>query len=143
MLLLDSASREDLEWWLTHTTAPMGGLVCPTDPSITVYSISAVSSAEWSVSHRGCMVPKRGTSSHKLPEVTSCLPDNQHFQEDLAECCSPAAFGQGDIGELHKGESGHNVKSFVPTSGNNLDMVHRAKHYSPSRALSWTTKFSG
>ena len=37
MLLLNPASREDLEWWLTHATAPIGAPVCPPDPSITVH----------------------------------------------------------------------------------------------------------
>ena len=35
---LTSASKEDLQWWLTNTTAPMGAPVCLPDPSIVVHS---------------------------------------------------------------------------------------------------------
>ena len=38
VLSLTSASKEDLQWWLTNTTAPMGAPVCPSEPSITVHS---------------------------------------------------------------------------------------------------------
>ena len=38
MLSLTSASNEDLQWWLTNTTAPMGAPVCPSEPSIAVHS---------------------------------------------------------------------------------------------------------
>ena len=37
-LLLNPASREDLEWWLTHTIVQIGAPVCPSDPSITVHT---------------------------------------------------------------------------------------------------------
>ena len=38
VLSLTSASKEDLQWWLTNTTAPMGAPVCSLDPSIVVHS---------------------------------------------------------------------------------------------------------
>ena len=38
VLLLTSASREDLEWWLTNTSVSMGALVCSLDLSVVVHS---------------------------------------------------------------------------------------------------------
>jgi len=38
ILSLNPASREDLEWWVALTIAPLGAPVCPPDPSITIHS---------------------------------------------------------------------------------------------------------
>ena len=38
VLSLTSASKEDLQWWLTNVTALMGAPVCSPDPSIVVHS---------------------------------------------------------------------------------------------------------
>ena len=38
ILSLNLASLEDLQWWTTHTTAPVRASVCPPDPSIIVHS---------------------------------------------------------------------------------------------------------
>ena len=101
------------------------------------------SSAGWSIPHRGGMVSRGGNSTHKLSGVAGSLPGNQGFREDMAEYHSLTASGQCYSSELHKPERGHSVKSFVPTSDNDLDLVCRAKHYSSSRAPSRPTEFPG
>ena len=101
------------------------------------------SSVEWSITHRGCMISQGSISPHKLPGVAGSLLGNQGFREDMAEYHSLTASGQCHSSELHKPERGHSVESPVPTSNNNLNLVCRAKHYSPSRASSRPSELSG
>ena len=101
------------------------------------------SGVEWSVSHRGHMVPRRSNSSHKLPGVACSLPSNQGIWEDLAERNSLTANGQHYSSELHKPERGHSVQSSVPFSDNDLDLVHGEEYHPPSRAPSRSTELTG
>ena len=63
ILSLNLASRENLEWWVALTTAPVGAPVCPPDPSITVHSDT--SNQGWGAvlnghSHTGgCGLPRK------------------------------------------------------------------------------------
>ena len=107
-----------------------------------MHPISAGGSAKWPVPHMRCIVSRGGNSPHKLPGVAGILLGNQGIQEDLVQYNSHAAVRQHNSSELHKPERGHSVKSFVPTSDNDLVLVYRTKYYSPSRAPSWPTEFS-
>ena len=46
------------------------------------------------------------------------------------------------VSYVHKPERGQSVESFVPTSNNDLDLVHIAKQYFPSKAPFWPTELS-
>ena len=91
----------------------------------------------------GCMVSRGSISPHKLPGVAGSLLGNQGFREDMAEYDSLTVSGQCHSSELHKPEREHSVENAVPTSNNNLDLVYRMEHYSPSRASSQPTELPG
>ena len=112
MLLLNPASREDLEWWLTHTTAPTGAPVCPPDPSITVHTDA--SNQGWGAvlngqSHTGGVWSPEEVSHHiNYLELLAAFLAIKAFGKTWQNT-SLTASGQCHSSELYKPERRHSV----------------------------------
>jgi len=146
LLPLNPASKKDLEWWIALTTAPMGALICPPEPSVTVQSDA--SKQGWGAvlngqSHTVGMVFQGGNPPYQLPGIASCFSGSQSIREDLSERNGLTANGQHHSSESYQPEGRHGIQGLVPTSNRDPDLVCREKHHPPSRTPPRPTEFTG